>query len=1451
MNRKFFSLVILSLMLLPSSRAALTFSVVPFGTNTVLGTNFSGFMNAIALGQANLAAVGSNSAVLTVTNLSNGDLFTRNGVWTTNGVGQNLRAVAYGAGFFVASGSNNVIFTWTNGAIWTTNNRALGSGSTFEARGLSYNGTNFVLAPSTVDIRYSGTNTIGAPAWPDGNNSNVAFLESYRAVAPYGTNGFALCGGNGVVRYSTNGGVTWWPSHPYDFGDTNYLGIATDGNSNIVAVGEGGAIKYCTNGGFSTNNSNWTFASTNWQTSLSNLLNLKASMQLNVNAITFAGANGFIAAGSCKSSGNDFGFIITSTDGGATWTPQTNFLWNQVSTISLLTNAPQTNMYSLYKANALVLTNRIMLGAAFGLNTNSSYLFQNLAVLVGENGTVIIGGQIPDAPTNPISQTNYAGFASTNLLVSVPPLITADWYWQSPSGSNVLVGVGVTNFIPPPIANWLSNTIYTSNYVVFARDSRTGFVSTNSVTATLVTRPRPTASGSYSTNICNGETAVLNASLSGLGPNWNNLVWSDGTNETATSANWMRTVFATEITNLFDNCPTNYVFTITNLFDQDTNTIGYPTGTALYTNQPGDLISTNIVTVNPRPKAAVVGTNTVCNGQPFTFTVLLSGQAPWTVQLSDGSILNVTSDFVTNHTCIGWAAATNVTRIPADPLDNCAVTTNYSVVNVMDNSGCSTGSSSDITGTAQATVNPRPKVAVLGTNAVCNGQPFTFTVLLSGKAPWTVPLSDGSVLSVPITFVTNISCLGWAAATNVTRFPTNLLDNCSVATNYFALGVTDLVCTAISSDVHGSAEATVNPRPKVAVLGTNTVCNGQPFTFTVLLSGQAPWTVQLSDNSTLTVKSGLVTNGSCSGWAAATNVTRFPTNGQLNAIATTNYSVVNVTDTASGCTNDPNDIAGTAQATVNPRPTATLISTNLPNYLFRTTNCNDGMTNYTITNVLTGFGPWTITWSSNGQQVFQYATNTLNGGVGPYTNQFTVYPTNALGPNLAASNIYYISNITDANSCTNSQSGDLLGTNIVVVNPIPSLSFSIGTNDFFASSSSHPNRQLVLNVTSNASTGDLFVQTSFPKPTETLRITNHVQLTGPAPLNELVIWQEVGADASELNPQTVYFTNLYTTANARSVISNLLYNTTPGTNFTIAAILCSNINTTCFVPLTNSIQVFINASNSASVGIYNQDTNQISICGDGSQPALIEVDLGGSPPWTVRWNDGTTNKVPDLTSLPLIRTNFLTNTTLLPFTNVYWVTNVADLYSTNGFMSNDTGTATIVVDPIDTNPPISLGNVTNCSDVAVPLSVTVPAGFTADWYADPTMMTNLAFSTTVYVPPVTNTASTNIYYVFARFNDPNLTNSCVSPYTNITLVSTLCTNQISSITLSGTNAVIRWSGDYILLQSSNLIPGYWTYVTQGVPGLNLFTNPITPPPPNDFFRLFAPTNYPYPTNYGP
>ena len=136
-----------------------------------------------------------------------------------------------------------------------------------------------------------------------------------------------------------------------------------------------------------------------------------------------------------------------------------------------------------------------------------------------------------------------------------------------------------------------------------------------------------------------------------------------------------------------------------------------------------------------------------------------------------------------------------------------------------------------------------------------------------------------------------------------------------------------------------------------------------------------------------------------------------------------------------------------------------------------------------------------------------------------------------------------------------------------------------------------------------------------------------------------------------------------------------------------------------------------------------------------------------------------------------------------------------------------------------------------------PLSVSVPAGHSAIWYTVSTGGTSI-FTGTNYSP--TNAVEgTNRFYVASRDN----ASGCESTNRLETdLVLQSCTNQLS-IARAGTNVLVTWYGNYVLQNSTNLAPAYWMYVTQGLGGImNTSTIPALPPPTNNFFRLYAPTN---------
>jgi len=330
---------------------------------------------------------------------------------------------------------------------------------------------------------------------------------------------------------------------------------------------------------------------------------------------------------------------------------------------------------------------------------------------------------------------------------------------------------------------------------------------------------------------------------------------------------------------------------------------------------------------------------------------------------------------------------------------------------------CSGNQAGDITGVVTNTVNPRPTAALLSFNSVdCNIGPFyTLTNTLTGIGPWTVYWNDGYVQT------TNAG-LGNAATLIRTVYPTNSF-KANVASNnvYFVTVVSnaDSCSGNQAGDITGVVTNTVNPRPTAALLSFNSVdCNIGPFyTLTNTLTGIGPWTVYWNDGYVQTTNAGL-------GNAATLIRTVYPTNSFKANVASNNVYFVTVVSNADSCSgNQAGDITGVVTNTVNPRPTAALLS-------FNSVDCNIGPF-YTLTNTLTGIGPWTVYWNDGYVQ-------TTNAGLGNAATLIrTVYPTNSFKANVASNNVYFVTVVSNADSCSGNQAGDITGVVTNTVNPRP------------------------------------------------------------------------------------------------------------------------------------------------------------------------------------------------------------------------------------------------------------------------------------------------------------------------------------------------------------------------------------------------------------------------------
>lgn len=428
-------------------------------------------LNAVANNQNVFVCVGGqNSPVLSVntndfasfaTNHFNGGYLLYSNAWTKSPKNYWFNCVAAQPNGFVASGTSNAVYLSSDGVTWTRAQNVLPAGDqAYASDGITYNpgsGT-YAAALAVYEAYYAANPTIG---WTQANLASESFAESFRAVTSFAGNSMALCGILGDIRISTNGGQYWNVSKQANLNYPSLLSVASDetnwtsqpNGTNLVCVGDNSFIEVSTNGGV---NATW---------KIQTQFNIGVSgSPTNFNAVTYgSAANAFLAAGTVGANG----LIVMAPElpngGNWTWTRQTN-LWN-------LQNGTFTT-------NANALSGRTINGASFA-NTN---FFQGIAMLVGNNGTVVVGGLPPVAPVNPsnIDVTNILSSPPVNAALAPTivgdanhpvSILTVDWYASSTGGKPVALNAfsyEPTNENCGTYTNWAEE-----------RDLRTGFVSTN------------------------------------------------------------------------------------------------------------------------------------------------------------------------------------------------------------------------------------------------------------------------------------------------------------------------------------------------------------------------------------------------------------------------------------------------------------------------------------------------------------------------------------------------------------------------------------------------------------------------------------------------------------------------------------------------------------------------------------------------------------------------------------------------------------------------------------------------------------------------------------------------------------------------------------------------------------------------------------------------------------
>jgi hypothetical protein len=424
-------------------------------TNSVVKFSNANVYNAVAnAGSAGgFLCVGTNFlASLAVTNLpltnpDGGYLFDSSGwtnVTTSAYPGVYLNCVAYGSSMFVAAGKTNATFEYVYGQGWS-HPKGANVNSSYDAKGIAYNRssktfalvTSSYLAANAADANWASGNSL---VWNAANTLNASVVESFRGVTAIGGSNFALSGIFEDIRISTDGGKSWAQNQIINLSTpTNLLAMASDGANTVVAVGEKNALRVSINAG----------AVGSWANK--NLSNAVANSTFY--GVTYTGPddNHFIAVGSggqVFTCANDPA-IITN---GANWIPVT------------ITNGLPASLASTLR----------------GVSYAASGPFQGLGMVVGDNGTIFIGGTPPQAPsvqnlTNCALQGQFGSCPNSAFIVSnynydsrhPTNSITLDWYDET--GTQFLTNTA--SFVPTDADPGLHY------YVAKSRDVRTGLTS--------------------------------------------------------------------------------------------------------------------------------------------------------------------------------------------------------------------------------------------------------------------------------------------------------------------------------------------------------------------------------------------------------------------------------------------------------------------------------------------------------------------------------------------------------------------------------------------------------------------------------------------------------------------------------------------------------------------------------------------------------------------------------------------------------------------------------------------------------------------------------------------------------------------------------------------------------------------------------------------------------------
>ena len=875
-----------------------------------------------------------------------------------------------------------------------------------------------------------------------------------------------------------------------------------------------------------------------------------------------------------------------------------------------------------------------------------------------------------------------------------------------------------------------TSTTGTFTYSLVSVSSAAGCSQSQTGSAAIVVSPLPTASISGSTMVCQNDAApsVTFTGSNGTAPYTFSYNINGGATQTITSTG----------SSIALNVPTG----VSGLFTYNLLSVSETNGCSQ--NQT----SAVTIVVNPSATASISGGATVCQNaasQVITFTGA-NGTAPYifTYKLNGGA----------NQTISSGSGSTATISVPTTVTG----TFTYSLVSVASSSGCGQNQ----TGSASVVVNPRSTASISGGATVCQNDaqpgvtftgsggtaPYTFSYNINGGATQTISTSSGSsvVLNVP--------------TTTTGTFTYNLLSVSNAG--------------GCSQNQTGSAVIVVNSMPTASISGGATVCQNStpsvvtftgsggttPYTFTYSLNGGANQTISSGTGSTATISVPATVAG------------------------TFTYNLISVAS-PSGCTQSQ---TGLASVVVNPVSTASISGT--------ATVCQNAVQPAVTFTGSGGTAPYTFSYNINGG-----ATQTISTSSG--SSVVLNAPTATAG-----TATYSLLSVSNANGCSQNQTGSAT----IVVNGMPTASISGG-----ATVCQNTPAQVITFTGANGTAPYTFTynlnggsnQTISSGTGSTATISIPTSTSGTSTYNLVSVASSSGCTQSQTASASVVVNPVSTASisGGATVCQNAAQpaitftgsgGTTPYTfSYTIngggtqtissgtgssvvlnAPTATAGTVTYSLLSVSNANGCSQNQTGSAIIAVNSMPTASISgtatVCQNAAQPVVTFTGSNGSLPYTFTYNinGGTTQTISSGTGSNAAVT--------IPTTTVGTSTyNLLSVSSVNGCSQNQTGSATVIINPT----PIVSGASSVCQGASIQLSVT-GTSTGASWSSShPSIATVSASGEVTGV----SAGTVQITYTEASGCSTSQTIQVLGlPTASIGSNATICTGDNATFTLSGT-----------------------------------------------------------------